>query len=191
MEPATALAELARRVAAYRAARKRVPDEILDLIEDYEAILDAQDAARKASPLAYARLWAPECRTCPHPDPAAPAPPKGRRGAPMVEVRGTIHRCPVCGIEESRTSQIGAVRALLAGDYDKAFLLGGSRTGKTEAGAQVAVAIAQGADHPDTQAWARLNGLPLNRIQRSPGLFWAVSQTHTMSRTIQREKLDK
>jgi hypothetical protein len=190
-DPAAVLADLTARVKAHAAAGEVPPASLIAVVTDLHRQLTVLARHREAHPLAYARLWVPECRTCPHPDPAAPAPPKGRRGAPMVEVRGTIHRCPVCGIEEARTSQIGAVRALLAGDYDKAFLLGGSRTGKTEAGAQVGVAVAQGADHPDTQAWARLNGLPLDRIQRSPGLFWAVSQTHTMSRTIQREKLDK
>ena len=185
------LAELQRKLGTYRALGKRPPGALLEALADIEFAVEALEAKQKARPLAYARLWAPECRTCPHPDPHAPAPPKGRRGMPMEPTgQGMGHRCPACGIVEARTSQVGVIRAMLAGDYDRAFILGGSRTGKTEAGAQLAVAVASGSDDPDVCAWADLNGLDMSRIQRHPGVFWAVSQTFNMSRTVQRAKLD-
>jgi len=194
MKPAdlpAALAELQRKLGTYKALGKRPPGALLEALADIEFAVGALESKQKAHPLAYARLWAPECRTCAHPDPNAIVPPKGRRGMPMEPTgAGMMHRCPACGVLEARTSQVGVVRAMLAGDYDKAFILGGSRTGKTEAGAQLAVAIASGSDDPDVRAWADLNDLDLSRIQRHPGVFWAVSQTFNMSRTIQRAKLD-
>lgn len=185
------LAELQRKLKTYKDLGKRPPSALIEALADIEFAVGALEAKQKAHPLAYARLWEPECRTCPHPDPHAFVPPKGRRGMPMTPTgEGMAHQCPTCGIVEARTSQAGVVRAMLAGDFNKAFILGGSRTGKTEAGAQVAVAIASGSDDPDVRAWATLNKLDLSRIQRHPGVFWAVSQTFTMSRTVQREKLD-
>lgn len=192
-DPAAILAALTDEVRAHAAAGRTPPKSLIAVILDLRRQLEVLDRHRAAHPLAYARLWAPECRTCPHPDPRAPAPPKGRRGLPMVAIPGSGmgHRCPGCGVVEQRTSQIALAQAILDGDYEQVFALGGNRTGKTELGAQLTVAIAQGADHPDTIAWARLNGLSLGRLQKGPGLAWAVSQTFSMSRQIQRGKLDR
>ena len=187
---AALLDDLHAKIATYTSRGLRVPSRLLALLEDAEAEAEVYVAERESRPLAYARLWAPECRACPHPDPRAPAPPKGRRGLPMVAIPGSGmgHRCPGCGVVEQRTSQIALAQAILDGDYEQVFALGGNRTGKTELGAQLTVAIAQGSDHPDTIAWARLNGLSLGRLQKGPGLVWAVSQTFSMSRQIQRGK---
>lgn len=190
---AALLDDLHSKIATYTSRGLRVPSRLLALLEDAEAEAEVYVAERETRPLAYARLWAPECRSCPHPDPRAPAPPKSRRGLPMVAIPGSGmgHKCPGCGVVEQRTSQIALAQAILDGDYEQVFALGGNRTGKTELGAQLTVAIAQGSDHPDTIAWARLNGLSLGRLQKGPGLAWAVSQTFSMSRQIQRGKLDR
>lgn len=191
-DPAAILAELDAVVRDYAARGVLPPRALTAAILDLHKQLEVLDRHRAAHPLAYARLWSPECDTCPHPDPAARTPPKGRRGWPMTRLpgRGGLHVCPRCGVERVATSQLGLVQDLLLGDYDEAFALGGNRTGKTEAGAQLATAFAQGADHPDVQAWALGNGLSLDRLQRGPCLTWAVSQTFGMSLQIQRPKLD-
>lgn len=189
---AALLDDLHAKIATYTSRGLRVPSRLLALLEDAEAEAEVYVAERETRPLAYARLWAPECRTCPHPDPRAPAPPKGRRGLPMVAIPGSGmgHRCPGCGVVEQRTSQVSIVQEIMLGDFEQAFGLGGNRTGKTEAGAQMAVAWAQGSDHPDTIAWARLNNVCLDRMPKGPGVVWAVSQTFSMSRQLQRPKLD-
>jgi len=68
---------------------------------------------------------------------------------------------------------------------------GGNRAGKTDLGAQWAVAYALGRDHPQTRAWLDANGLDGSRIQRGPGLVWAVSLTFPDSRRYVRDKLDR
>ena len=190
--PAIVIAELEAAIMDYARRGVTPPRALTSAILDLHKQLEVLDRHRAAHPLAYARLWSPECEVCPHPDPTAPAPPKGRRGWPMVREpnRGGLHTCPRCGAQRVATSQLGLVQDLLIADYDEAFALGGNRTGKTEAGAQLAVAFAQGADHPDVQAWALGNGLSLARLQRGPTLTWAVSQTFGMSLQIQRPKLD-
>jgi hypothetical protein len=191
-DPSAILARLTAEVQGHADAGRTPPASLIAVILDLRRQLEVLTRHREAHPLAYARLWAPECRTCPHPDPRAPAPPKARRGLPMLAIPGAGmgHRCHGCGVVEQRTSQIALAQAILDGDYEQVFALGGNRTGKTELGAQVTVAMAQGGDHPDVVAWAALNGLSLARIPAGPGIVWAVSQTFSMSRQIQRGKLD-
>ena len=193
MTPAEVLDGLIAEVEAYASDGRPAPATLIAVVMDLQRQLAVLDRHRADHPLAYARLWAPECHTCPHPDPAAVAPPKARRGQPMEAIPGAglSHRCPTCGVVEQRTSQIALAQAILDGDYEQVFALGGNRTGKTELGAQVTVAMTQGGDHPDVVAWAGLNGLSLARIPAGPGIVWAVSQTFSMSRTVQRGKLDK
>ena len=193
LDPSAILARLTAEVQAHAAAGRTPPASLIAVILDLRRQLEVMARHREAHPLAYARLWAPECAVCPHPDPAAVAPPKARRGQPMTAIPGAglSHRCPTCGIVEQRTSQIALAQAALDGDYEQVFALGGNRTGKTELGAQLTAAQAMGADHPDVIAWAALNGLSLGRLLPGPGIVWAVSQTFSMSRTVQRGKLDK
>jgi phage terminase large subunit-like protein len=89
-----------------------------------------------------------------------------------------------------RTSQRRAA-ALALSDARVAFVNGGNRAGKTDLGAQWAVAHALGRDHPDVRAWLANNGLDGRRIQRGPGVVWAVSLTFPDSRRYVREKLDR
>lgn len=193
LDPRAVLARLIDEVKAHAAAGRAPPASLVAVILDLRRQVELLARHREAHPLAYARLWAPECHVCPHPDPHAVAPPKARRGRPMVAIpdAGLSHRCPGCGVVEQRTSQIALAQAILDGDYEQVFALGGNRTGKTELGAQVAAAMAQGSDLPDVMAWAALNGLSLARVPKGPGLVWAVSQTFSMSRGVQRGKLDK
>jgi phage terminase large subunit-like protein len=70
-----------------------------------------------------------------------------------------------------------------------ALLVGGNRSGKTEAGAQLAVAFALGRDHPAVVAWAAINGLDTSRIQLGPGTVCCSALTGNESRRIQRPKV--
>lgn len=124
-------------------------------------------------PLARARLWEPECRACLRPQKGAPW-----RGVTLEHIGpGRLHRCPVCGVTEDRTSQRLAVQSLLSTGVFDGFLMGGNRSGKTKAGVQLDVAFAYGRNHYAVQAWAKFNRLDIARIQPGPGRVWACSLT--------------
>ena len=81
------------------------------------------------------------------------------------------YRCIHCDIEERRTSQQEA--AIRFANTGEAFLCtGGNRAGKTQFGAQLAIAIAAGRDQWWVREWMRLNDLPENLIQRKPQKEW-------------------
>lgn len=86
-----------------------------------------------------------------------------------------------------RTSQ----RRTLLGLGKTSLVLGGNRTGKTELGAQLAVAMALGMEHPHVQAWCALNGLPLDLVPDGPGKVCASALTSGDSLRYLREKLDR
>ena len=91
--------------------------------------------------------------------------------------------------ESERTSQRAAVvEALKTGNF-VGLITGGNRSGKTEAGAMLAVAAALGRDHPAVKAWAAANGLDVSRIQRGPGVVCCSALTGNDSRRVQRPKV--
>lgn len=92
---------------------------------------------------------------------------------------------------QPRTSQRRTVREILAGKPLVSLVSGGNRAGKTEVGAQLAVAFASGRDNPDIQAWAAANGLDISSIPRAPGRVWSAALTFADSRRYIREKLVK
>lgn len=71
------------------------------------------------------------------------------------------------------------------------LLLGGNRTGKTELGAQITVAMALGGDHPDVQAWKEGNFLGEIEVPEGPGKVCASALTSADSLRFLREKLDR
>jgi len=91
--------------------------------------------------------------------------------------------------EPTKTSQRDAVQAAITPDLLTSVLVGGNRSGKTEAGAQLAVAYAMGRDHPAIQSWARINGLDISGIQKAPGMVCCSSLTGNESIRIQRPKI--
>ena len=109
---------------------------------------------------------------------------KRRRTARPLAFAQLWHR------ELPRTSQRRAMETAL-GPQRIVFVNGGNRAGKTDVGAQWAVAHALGRDHPDVVRWARINGLDVSRIPKGPGMVWAVSLTFPDSRRYVRAKLDK
>ena len=92
---------------------------------------------------------------------------------------------------DDRTSQRDAVQSVLTPELICAVLVGGNRSGKTEAGAQLAVAYAMGRDHPAVQSWGRVNGLDLTSIQSGSGVVCCSSLTGNDSRRIQRPKVER
>lgn len=90
-----------------------------------------------------------------------------------------------------RTSQLRAARLALNGQKRIVLVNGGNRAGKTDLGAQWAVAHALGREHPDVIKWGKNNNLDLSVIQPGPGIVWAVSLTFPDSRRYIRDKLDK
>jgi phage terminase large subunit-like protein len=92
--------------------------------------------------------------------------------------------------EAPLTSQRLAVQGFLDDGVRTAFLMGGNRSGKSEAGSQVDQAFGLGGDHPDVVAWAALNKLDIHNIPRGPGLVWVDAPTHADSRRYVRSKHD-
>jgi hypothetical protein len=153
---------------------------------DILARMRALEAQVAGHPLAMARLWEPECRRC-----LVPAKGAEWRGVTLEHVGpGWLHRCSRCGVTELRTSQRAAVRQILAGGTVDAFLMGGNRSGKTKAGAQLVAAFAYGSASPIVQVWAQHNRLPLHRIQPGPGRVWSVSLTWSDSLEYLRPSID-
>lgn len=90
-----------------------------------------------------------------------------------------------------RTSQRTSVEALLQPEVLFGFLLGGNRSGKSDAGAQIDAAFALGRDHPDVREWARRNHIDVSGIQPGPGRVWTVARTDADSRRYVRPKVAK
>ena len=68
---------------------------------------------------------------------------------------------------------------------------GGNRAGKTELGAQYAVAVAGGRQASWVQAWLETNGLPPSIVPAHPGRVWASSVTFSDALEYLRPKLDR
>lgn len=136
----------------------------------------ARKARRATTPLAYARLWTPRCNEC---------------GRLLQEVAHPAWKCVTlacsnAGRVETHTSQKSALAGL--GD-DATAIFGGNGTGKTELGAQIAVATAAGRKEPWVQQWAEAVGFPLHRLPNRPGRVCASALTSHDSRRFLRPKL--
>lgn len=134
---------------------------------------------KKHFPLAVSRLWVPHCHRW---DGLASSSerPIGC-GRPMERVNAGVWRCSACEITEQRTSQI---EVPLSFPREAFLVAGGNRAGKTEIGAQLAVAFAAGSQEWWVQQWATLNNLPLSLLPPSPstvissGLSYADSNEY-------------
>ena len=91
--------------------------------------------------------------------------------------------------DSPRTSQRRALQTALRPESLATLVLGGNRSGKTAAGAQLAVAAALGREHPDVIAWGKRNGLDVSCLPARPGRVCASSLTGDMSRRVQRPAL--
>jgi len=139
-------------------------------------------------PLALSRLWVPHCHRW------------DGFGSKSERVRGCGHemrmvglgsyRCDRCDVEEARTSQREAAIRFM--NSDEAYLCtGGNRAGKTQFGAQLAVAIAAGRDQWWVREWLRLNDLPEDMVQRKPQTVWYVALSYGDALEYGRPKLEQ
>jgi len=148
---------------------------------------------QQSHPLALATLWAPRCLDCGEWSPRL----KVWEGPEMEWTGdGLVHECPDCGHREARTSQRLAIQAVLYGEHDRCFVLGGNRTGKSEGTAQLTVAVILGRDHADVISWCRENGfdmdrIPERRLPRGAGLGYAVALTSNDSAQYVRPKIER
>lgn len=155
--------------------------ELLKIYEQQQLLLEIQ----RNYPLAVARLWSPRCeRWSGKKDDDRPV----GCGSPMTHVRHNRFVCENCGIEESRTSQ---KHALISMGTEAHLIGGGNRAGKTDLGAQLAVATALGSEDWSVQQWLNLNDLPPDLIQPNPTTVWAVALSYGDSIEYVRPKLDK
>ncbi len=88
-----------------------------------------------------------------------------------------------------RTSQKRAVQALTDRRVKCGLLVGGNRSGKSEAGAMVAAAVAIGRRDPGVQRWIDENGLDSGAFNKDPGRICCVSLTSNESIRVQRPKI--
>jgi len=153
--------------------------------------LDARRALIKKAtnyPLSVARLWSPHC----HRWDGLGAKSERARGCgdEMIHISGGVFRCDGCGIVEPRTSQRQVIRSILLGG-DACLVAGGNRAGKTQMGAQLAVAIAGGSDLHWVRDWMDQNGIPDAMVQSGPGLVWIGSLSYGDALEYLRPKLDQ
>lgn len=114
--------------------------------------------------------------------------------AQVVEYRRALHPMKYATLWDRpapRTSQRRAVADMLQARALVTLISGGNRAGKTEVGAQIAVAFASGSANPDIIAWAARNHLDISFIPRNPGRVWSASLTFADSRRYIREKISK
>lgn len=114
---------------------------------------------QKLFPLAVSRLWVPHCHR--YDGMAAESNRPRGCGQPMKRLNSGIWKCESCALTEQRTSQI---EIPLSFPRDAFLVAGGNRAGKTEIGAQLAVAFAAGAQEWWVRQWCALNDIPISLI---------------------------
>ena len=154
-------------------------------IEELHEIRNSLIAVQRQTPLAISRLWVPHChrflgigedqdreRGC---------------GQEMVRKGAGVYFCPRCNITEERTSQRDC---LIDMGREVTAIIGGNRSGKSEAGAMLAVAFAAGKKEKWVRDWLAINGLDEDLIQEEPGNVWVSSLSYADGLSYLRPKLD-
>ena len=137
-------------------------------------------------PLALARLWSPYCHRW---DGFSEGSERARGcGKIMFHIQGNVWFCPHCNIREKRTSQIQAVHYL---GTEATLISGGNRAGKTQLGAQLAVAVAASKSEKWVQSWMQLNGIPDHIIPDKPSSVWCAALSYKDALEYQRPKIDQ
>ena len=140
---------------------------------------------QKSYPLARARLWVPHCHRF---DGLASKSPRARGcGRPMVRLNAGVWRCNHCGITEPRTSQVEIPLS-----FPMCYLVaGGNRAGKTEIGAQLAVAFAASRREWWVKQWCALNKIPLELLPPKPSPVISSGLSYADSAEYIRPKINK
>ena len=133
-------------------------------------------------PLAVARLWIPHCHKW-----QGPKQDRVRGcGKPMRNVGGFLWTCEACKVTEQRTSQADALRSP---GREATLISGGNRSGKTQAGAMMAVATAASQREWWVQEWMRANNIPPHLIPQKPAVVWASALSYADALEYVRPKI--
>ena len=129
----------------------KIKTKLVKDLEDRDKLL----TIAKNYPLSLARLWVPHC----HRWDGLGDKSKRKAGCfkPMKRVSAGVYHCSTCNITEKRTCQRDAIANL---GTTSTALFGGNRSGKTQAGAQLTVAVAAGHGEWWVRQWMKLNDLP-------------------------------
>jgi phage terminase large subunit-like protein len=139
---------------------------------------------RQGYPLALARLWVPHCHRFDGLS-AKSDRPRGC-GQPMVRTAAGFWKCEKCDISEQRTSQI---EIPLSFPREAFLVAGGNRAGKTQLGAQMAVAFAAGRQEWWVKQWASLNNIPLELLPPEPSTVLSSGLSYADSAEYIRPKI--
>ena len=137
-------------------------------------------------PLALARLWAPYCHR--YDGLSSSSEREKGCGKKMQHVQANIWECLNCSIKEKRTSQVQAVQYL---ESEATLISGGNRAGKTQLGAQLAVAIAASKSEYWVRAWMNANNIPDHLIPETPSSVWVAALSYKDALEYQRPKIDQ
>jgi len=153
---------------------------------DLVAAVNTLGRIQKQYPLALSRLWRPYCHRF---DGKGSQSERARGcGQPMKRLNAGIWRCDACDITESRSSQIEIPLSFPELAY---LVAGGNRAGKTEIGAQLAVAFAAGRGEWWVEQWAKLNGIPLDLLPPQPSTVISSGLSYADSAEYIRPKIVK
>ena len=153
---------------------------------DLVAAVNTLGRIQKQYPLALSRLWRPYCHRFDGKGSQSDRP-RGC-GQPMKRLNAGIWRCDACDITESRSSQIEIPLSFPKLAY---LVAGGNRAGKTEIGAQLAVAFAAGRGEWWVEQWAKLNGIPLDLLPPQPSTVISSGLSYADSAEYIRPKIMK
>tara|TARA_Y100000592_G_scaffold81075_1_gene128409 strand:- start:239 stop:1705 length:1467 start_codon:yes stop_codon:yes gene_type:complete len=151
-----------------------------------ETLNKQQELIRYATsyPLSVAKLWIPHC----HRWEGVKTQRQKGCGQPMKRIATGLYFCETCNITEKRTSQ---QEAILGVDSEATLISGGNRAGKTEVGAQIAVATAGGKKEKWVRDWMIANNIPDELIGDRPTTVWCASLSYKDGLEYLRPKLDK
>ena len=153
---------------------------------DLVAAVNTLGRIQKQYPLALSRLWRPYCHRF---DGKGSQSERARGcGKPMKRLNAGIWRCDACDITEPRSSQIEIPLSFPKLAY---LVAGGNRAGKTEIGAQLAVAFAAGRGEWWVEQWAKLNEIPLDLLPPQPSTVISSGLSYADSAEYIRPKIMK
>ena len=139
----------------------------------------------RQTPLAISRLWVPHC----HRYLGIGEEQERERGCGQEMIRRGpgVYFCPGCNITEERTSQRDC---LIDMGREVTAIIGGNRSGKSQAGAMLSVAYAAGRGQKWVRDWLDLNDLDEDLIPEKPGNVWVSSLSYADGLSYLRPKLD-
>lgn len=109
-------------------------------------------------------------------------------GGEMIRKSAGVYYCPACEITEERTSQKDS---LIEMGREVTAIIGGNRSGKSETGAQLAVAMAAGRKQKWVKDWLEINDLPFDLVPENHGNVWVSSLSYADGLNYLRPKLDR